>query len=66
VFGGRPRRPLGWPDDRSAPTCTRPAGLPGHGARRRRGAVPALRRDDDLDKGVLALPGVPLQGGVLL
>jgi hypothetical protein len=27
--------------------------------------MPALRRADDLDEGVVALPGVPLQGGVL-
>src|SRR5690348_16516600 len=33
---------------------------------RRRRSLPALRRGDDLDEGLVALPGVPLQGGVLL
>src|SRR5918911_1731623 len=31
----------------------------------RRPGVPALLRHDDLDEGLVALPGLPLQGGLL-
>ena len=39
--------------------------MPASGAEQGRSRLPALRGPDDLDEGVVALPGVPLQGGVL-
>jgi hypothetical protein len=38
-----------------------PPSRPGAG----RSRLSALRHDDDLDEGLVALPGVPVQGGVL-
>ena len=59
----RPRTALAWWHGPGSDDAA--AGVRDSGTEQRRSRLSAVRRADDLDEGIVALPGMPLQGGLL-